>query len=112
MLMRLLKRSPTAHGARTPATARHPRAVFEAAYYVNLLLLCFDGLVDSLCFLALFWQPQPFVFIILQTLSQTQVSPLDTYAKGWQNALRNLEFLGTHASLQCLAARHRHRILE
>ena len=39
-------------------------------YYVNLLLPCFDELVGSLHFLALFWQRRSFVFIILQTLLQ------------------------------------------
>ena len=38
--------------------------------YVNLLLLCFDDLLNSLYFIARFWRHQTFVFITLQTLLQ------------------------------------------
>jgi hypothetical protein len=50
--------------------SRCPSTASNEQNYVNYLLVCFEDLMDSLRFNAPFCEPQPFVFIVLQTLSQ------------------------------------------
>ena len=70
---------------------------YALGYYVNLLLLCFDGLADSLYFSAPFRQHRTFVFITLQTLSQKYrgVGYLDGQNSGGASSRRSLGMLVT-----------------
>jgi hypothetical protein len=68
--MHLLKHSPRTMKYFSSDESRCPSTASNEQNYVNYLLVCFEDLMDSLRFNALFCQPQPFVFIILRTLSQ------------------------------------------